>query len=197
MTAEETMSLSAFARKRGVSRVTARKWRDRGLVLIDDNGRVRVAASDALLDGRPEVYRGGRIGGNPPKGAPGTSNGSNGHGEHDMSIAQAINMKENYLALMQQLRYEKATGRLVELEAVTAAVARRFVVVKNQMMGLGSKVAPQVCATSDPAEKLRIINAELQRATSCLDAAETFREIKRSAALSAGIVPDDDEDEVV
>jgi hypothetical protein len=200
MGTKQTMTMTAFAKMRGVSRVTANTWRNRGLVIIADNGRVDVARSNAMLADRAETYRGGVVGGTPKGFRNGSiSNGSNGHDEHDQTIAQAVAEKEHWLALMQQLRYEKATGRLVEIEAVTAAVARRFVVVKNQMMGLGMKVAPQVCATSDPAEKLRIINAELERATSCLDAAETFREIKRAAALSAGIVLDDedDEDEVV
>ena len=64
---EKTDTLSAFARTRGVTRMTMQRWRARGYVLLDKNGRVRVAASNAMLDARPEVYRGGQVGGNPAR----------------------------------------------------------------------------------------------------------------------------------
>jgi len=52
------MRQSAFAAYRGVSRKTVTKWKSRGLLVLKGD-LVDVAASDAALDARPPIYRGG------------------------------------------------------------------------------------------------------------------------------------------
>lgn len=59
MTAEEIMTLAAFARKHHVSRKTVSRWRGAGY-LVTRNGRVCVAESERRLAERPAEYRGGR-----------------------------------------------------------------------------------------------------------------------------------------
>lgn len=63
------MTVSAFARLRGVSRVTVYTWCTRGYVVRDSaDGLVQVAESVAKLDARPLANRGGWLGGTKPGG---------------------------------------------------------------------------------------------------------------------------------
>jgi hypothetical protein len=55
-----TMTQGDFASRLRVSRKTVCNWRSRGLVVLANDGFVDVAASEARLRKRPEVYRGGR-----------------------------------------------------------------------------------------------------------------------------------------
>ena len=60
-TAQVIVSQAEFARLRGVSRATVTHWKRAGRLLLTDDGKVNVAASEELLSQRPETYRGGRI----------------------------------------------------------------------------------------------------------------------------------------
>jgi hypothetical protein len=53
------VSQAEFARRRGVSRKTVTVWKDQGKLVLDADGKVDVAATEALLGQRPETYRGG------------------------------------------------------------------------------------------------------------------------------------------
>jgi len=54
----QTLSQADFARHRGVSKPCVTIWKRQGKIIMDGR-RVDVAASEALLDSRPLVYRGG------------------------------------------------------------------------------------------------------------------------------------------
>jgi len=55
------IAVSEFARRHCVSRLTVRRWRTRGYIVLDPaDGRIDAAASDARLRQRPASYRGGR-----------------------------------------------------------------------------------------------------------------------------------------
>src|ERR1019366_7308967 len=49
-----------FARQRGVTRAALTAWSARGFLVLDDAGLVNVAASNARLDERAEIYKGGQ-----------------------------------------------------------------------------------------------------------------------------------------
>lgn len=59
------ISQRAYARRRGVSVSAVVKWRKLGRIAVLPDGRIDMETSDALLDARPQVYRGGAIGGTP------------------------------------------------------------------------------------------------------------------------------------
>jgi hypothetical protein len=54
----QTLSQADFARHRGVSKPCVTIWKRQGKIVMDGR-KVDVAASEALLDSRPLVYRGG------------------------------------------------------------------------------------------------------------------------------------------
>jgi hypothetical protein len=182
---EKTLTLSAFAKMRGVTRMTVHRWRNRGHVLLDEYGRVRVAASNAMLADRAETYRGGKIGGNAAKNAATNGNGDRRSGPHHLTTAEAIAEKETYLGLMRKLEYEIATGQVVDIGVVTSVVARDYQIVRNRLMGVGLKTG-QMLATCDRVEECQaIIDAELVKALEGLDEDEAFEEIKRQAGATA------------
>lgn len=59
--AKNAMTQADFARYRGVSRVNVTKWKSRGLLVFEADGRVAVTESDARLAARPETFRGGSV----------------------------------------------------------------------------------------------------------------------------------------
>lgn len=180
---EKTLTLSAFAKLRGVTRMTVHRWRDRGHVLLDDKGRVRVAASNAMLADRPEVYRGGRRGGNPAKGVAATVFDDGHRSPNEITTANAIAEKETYLGLMRKLEYEIATGQVVDIAVVTSVVARDYTIMRNQIMGVGIKTGMMLAACDDAEGCQSIIDAEMARALECLDADAAFEDIKRLAGV--------------
>jgi len=54
----QTLSQADFARHRGVSKPCVTIWKRQGKIVMDGR-KVDVAASEALLDSRPAIYRGG------------------------------------------------------------------------------------------------------------------------------------------
>jgi hypothetical protein len=131
----ERMTLKAFAALHGVSRQTASKWRNRGFVISGPDGLVDVAASNALLADRPQVYRGGVKGGNPAKG-----------GVKDMKIAESTRLKETYLAMLAQLRYERAAAKLCEIDAVLPVIKADYAVTRARCMRIAADAAAAIAA---------------------------------------------------
>jgi hypothetical protein len=55
-----TISQKAYAKHRGVAPKTVNTWRRKGRIAALPDGQILKEESDAMLDARPEVYRGGR-----------------------------------------------------------------------------------------------------------------------------------------
>ncbi|WP_267361303.1 MULTISPECIES: hypothetical protein [unclassified Methylobacterium] len=55
-----TETRSAFARRHGVNRSTVGRWEAKGSIVLTVDGLVNVEASEQLLGGRAETYRGGK-----------------------------------------------------------------------------------------------------------------------------------------
>ncbi len=55
-----TETRAAFARRHGVNRSTVGRWEAKGSIVLTVDGLVNVEASEQLLGGRAETYRGGR-----------------------------------------------------------------------------------------------------------------------------------------
>lgn len=160
------VSQAAYARHRKVTPKTVHFWRRNGRVVEVANGQIDMEQSDAMLDARPEVYRGGRKGGG---GAP---------SPQAQGTARAIAMKETYLALTRRLEYERAAGRVCDIEAVENIVASNYAVIRNRLMGLGAKVVPLLDVPNQEQAK-NIIDAEVIRALTELSSHDVYLELKR------------------
>jgi phage terminase Nu1 subunit (DNA packaging protein) len=159
------MNQSEFATLHGVSRKTVTKWKERGwLVFAGDE--VDVDASNANLkkyrrDGVAPVTRTaeGNKRGNKPRAAaapadevtirPGES--AETAAERilvatgaEMDFDEARRVKENYLALLNQLEYDQKAGAVVAVADVARAVGEEYAKVRTRLLSIPAEQAPQI-----------------------------------------------------
>lgn len=61
-----------------------------------------------------------------------------------LSLAQALQLKENYLARHQQLSYDLKAGTVVLIADVTASVAKEYAGVRKKLLAIPAERAPAV-----------------------------------------------------
>ncbi|PWE52290.1 hypothetical protein DEM27_31610 [Metarhizobium album] len=165
------LNQAGYAAHRDVSRKTVTLWKQRGLLVITGQGLVDVAASDKLLlehgikssavtseddvtsqvtdavDIREEAAR-----------------LVSADGEELWSKADAEKVKENYAARLKQLEYDRQSGAVVAIDDVVVAVAAEYAVVRNRLLGIGAKIAPDLTTLQSAEEIKAIIDAEVTEA---------------------------------
>jgi len=77
-------------------------------------------------------------------------------GQPLLSKAGAEQLKENYIALLRQLQYDRESGAVAEIEEITTAVAAEYQLVKNRLFNIGARVAPR-CAMLKSAEEIKAL----------------------------------------
>lgn len=137
-TPPERMNQAAFADLAGVSRKTVTKWKQKGFVVVDDEGLVDVERSVALLRDRGYGNFADVTPAEPAVTPPEEAAAQELTAEELaarliaapefqlLTHAEAERLKENYLALAQRLKYEREAGRLVLAEEVEARHAARW-----------------------------------------------------------------------
>lgn len=159
------MNQSEFATLHGVSRKTVTKWKERGWLVFEGAG-LDVEASNALVakyrrDGSDVVTQAGP--GNKPllKTAAVTSalkRVTIQPGETveqattriliatgaDMNLDEAKRVKENYLALREQLDYDRNARLVVAVEDVSRAVGDEYAKVRSRLLAIPSEHAPRI-----------------------------------------------------
>lgn len=156
----ELTSLAKYAKRHGVKPQAATKWRKSGyLVLI---GRmVDVKASDAKLKAnmlgkfKPAKLVDGLVDGSVDEtdgwlmvdegetaAAAAERILSTGGAQWDFSEAKRV--KENYLALLNQLDYDIKSGEVVLVSDVAKAVGAQFAIVRTKLLGLAANNAPRL-----------------------------------------------------
>jgi phage terminase Nu1 subunit (DNA packaging protein) len=156
-----------FARLRGVSRAALTAWQQKGfLVLSLDGKRVDVEASNALLDARPAVHKGGicsptsaerkqRSPAAPASVIPDAPVGS-------WSTAEAIRRKESANALMRQLEYEQKSGRLLPADEVEALWRGHITDARKRLLTVPSRVCARIAHLSRA--EVEVIDREIRDA---------------------------------
>ena len=175
-----------FARARGVSRKTVTQWKKAGLVVLAADGAVDVEASEKLLAGRPNVYRGGKTTASPApdSNASGVSSAvdnppdevetpTNGNGSDvgarlgDISLekimqatgwshAEAVKIKETFLALLRVQEYQQKAGELLPRQQT-----RLFII--DILLRVRSKLLAMPAATAAPVHALKTVAEVRQR----------------------------------
>ncbi len=159
------MNQSEFATLHGVSRKTVTKWKERGWLVFEGDG-LDVEASNALVakyrrDGSDVVTPAGQ--GNKPilKTSVVTSalkRVTIQPGETveqattriliatgaDMNLDEAKRVKENYLALREQLDYDRNARLVVAVEDVSRAVGDEYAKVRSRLLAIPSEHAPRI-----------------------------------------------------
>lgn len=169
-----TETQSAFAKRKGVSAKTVSIWKQAGHLSMTPDGLVKVEESEWLLAERPATRRGGKTKGSAPS-APATKPMSSDEGGAAAeaaerfikqtgglhSHAEAARIKENFLAALRQLEYDRESGKVVEIAVVGAAVVTEYAKVRNKVLGIGSRVAHRLAAMRSPEEIKALIDAEV------------------------------------
>jgi phage terminase Nu1 subunit (DNA packaging protein) len=167
-TGRSKVSQAQFAQLRKVDPSTVTLWKRQGYLVVDKHGLIDVAQSNAKLKARPSTYRGGKTATViPDEDANGLADEAlqrlrDAHAP--LSLAEAQRVKENYLAKLRQLEFDKLTGQVVHIDDVVKEVAAVFSTVKNVLRGLPSKLAPRVLACADAQEAEEIMRADIDQA---------------------------------
>jgi hypothetical protein len=156
---------AAFATLHGVSRKTVTKWKERGWLEFQGD-LVDVEASNALLkkyrcDGIDSVTQ------PVTQAEPGNKSGSGKNqvtrvtieaGESaeqaavrllvasgaDMDLDEARRVKENYLALLNQLEYDRESGAVVAVADVVKLVGEEYARVRTRLLAIPAEQAPRI-----------------------------------------------------
>lgn len=153
----KTETQAAFARRRGVSKAAVAKWKAKGLLSMTADGLVEIEESEWRLDGRASAYRGGKT--RAQKVAE-RETGRRPTIESDespadaaerivketgvpYSHAEAVRIKENYLALLRQIEFDLKSGAVVPIDMVIAAIVTEYAKVRNKVLNIGVRVAPR------------------------------------------------------
>jgi len=158
-----------YARRHGVSKPAVGKWEERGWLVMSE-GKVDVEESDKLLKkfrspSDPRAKRGAAATGKPTASKPESAvnrqppraalkrAGESSQQAADRLIAsvganlsydEARTLKENYLALLNQLEYDERSGAVVKAEDVAAVVGAELATVRTKLLAIPSEHAPRI-----------------------------------------------------
>ncbi|ECY3258055.1 hypothetical protein AU577_15675 [Salmonella enterica subsp. enterica serovar Alachua] len=165
------MNQAEFAKRHGVSRKTVTAWKDRGWLVFDGRD-IDADKSDALLAKyRKSIQR------EPAAPSPRTAvlraesssddivNQLLARGDPGMSLDEARRLKENYLALLTQLEYEKKEGEIVDISVARNVLFSTYRAQRDSWLNWPARVAPLMAADLDvPADKMtEILNEHVHK----------------------------------
>ena len=133
------MTQAQYARHRGKSPQYIGKLAKAGILVM--RGRlVDAAASDAVLDDKPDD-------------AP--------SGQQPTTFAQARLAREVFSAKLKKLEYETRIGKLVPTDEVSIKWYTLGRQIRDRVLGIASKLAPQLAAETDVRRVREILDTEL------------------------------------
>lgn len=153
-----TMTQTEYAKHAGVDRKTIGRWVKAGKYVVLDGSLIDVEATDKALimlrDGQDPRTK------NASKNKPAKADiGLKDNSDTDEAVKQimletgaemtreeASRVKENYLALLTKLEFEKADDQLVELSVAEAVLFKAFRQQRDAWMNWPSRVAPLMAA---------------------------------------------------
>jgi hypothetical protein len=150
---EQFLTQAAFARLRGVARKTVTHWKNLGLLVFAPDGRIDVAASEARIDARPEVRKGGKTNRRAPAAdlAPSVAAALDAVLPEAASwtTSEANRRKEIALALTRQLEYDLKAENAVEIASVVATVQAEYGILRDRLLQLPGKLSDRVTGLPD------------------------------------------------
>ena len=165
-----------FAKRRGVSRMAVTKWKASGMLVMRGD-LVDVEASDARLkkyrrDGLPKPTKA-----TPKRGAAKAKAVAPKRGETSSQAAERIalsvapfdlqearRIKENYLALLNQLEYDQRSGTVVAVEDVAGAIGQQLARVRTRLLAIPAECAPRVATLKTVPEVHAALSAAITEA---------------------------------
>lgn len=156
------MSKTQYAKARGVSTESVRKWKHRGWLVLTSDGKVDVEKSDARIT----AMRSNR-GGDHSKPAAEKPAGSRDTVFHDAKLREQVARAD-----MAELERDEKAGRLVLRAAVEKAARDDGVRLRDAVISVPVRIASRLALESDPVEVERLLDAELRRALAGIEPGE-------------------------
>jgi phage terminase Nu1 subunit (DNA packaging protein) len=147
-----TMSQAEYARHRGKSRQYVSRLAARGILVVR-GGRVDVAASDAVLDDKPVDVE--------PSPEATAARPAGDATQPAGSFAQAKTAEMIFRAKLRKLEYETRTGKFISADEVKVKWFQITRQIRDKLLGLPSKLAPQLAALNDMKEIRDLLDAEI------------------------------------
>lgn len=151
-----------LAAEHGVSKPAVTKWDRAGHIVYAGDGKVDMDATDARLRsvclGKFSTSAdGAKRRGKPASELTGAVNTEDGDSASDqvaarlirafgpeMTLEEARRVKENYLALLNQLEYDKESATVVRIEDSARMVAEAFARVRTRLLAIAPERAPVI-----------------------------------------------------
>ena len=146
---DKLMSQAEYARHRGKSRQYISRLAKAG-VLVMRGGKVNAAASDAVLDDRPEPVS-ERVVAASSEGAPSGT-----------TFAQAKTADMVFKAKLRKMEYDVRMGKLVEAELVKQRWSTIYRLIVDRILAWPNRLAPEVAALTDERQVREAILREAQ-----------------------------------
>lgn len=96
--------------------------------------------------------------------------------ENPTTITQADLVEKIYKGKLARLKYEEAVGELVRIDEVAATVATEYSRVRARLLGIASKLAPDVALTDDESKCRALIENAIVDALKELSADATIQQ---------------------
>ncbi|WP_029529725.1 hypothetical protein [Pseudomonas sp. S9] len=169
----DVLSKSQFAASRGWSKSYVSKLVKTGRLIETPDGKVDVAATNALLDETSDPSKAGvaerheqeriskGVTAHIKPGSEVSDSSSKVVGKPDFQKARAH--REHYLALLAEDEYLKQHGHLVEVGAVETAAFDTGRMLRDLLLGLPKQISPELAALSDPWEVERLLTTGMRR----------------------------------
>lgn len=171
----EGLSITAYARHRGVSHVAVLKAIKAGRIEKEPDGTIDPAKADAAWERNTNQAQKRKTAKRPSEkdaeshvGPPIVNSGP--------SFAQSRAIKEAYNARLAKLAYEEKSGALVRTDTVKVAWFNTLRVVRDRALNLPDRLAPLLAAETDPKIVRDLLEEELR--TVLTDAADAIANLQ-------------------
>jgi phage terminase Nu1 subunit (DNA packaging protein) len=147
--ARQLLSQADYARHRRVSRQYISRLAKAG-VLVMRGRKVDVAASDAVLDDRPD------------KVSQAATSGPVEPGAQTTTYAQAKLADMVFRAKLRRLEFETKSGKLIPADEVKVQWFKLARQIRDKLLAVPSKLAPQLAALSEVREVRELLDGEIE-----------------------------------
>lgn len=184
-----TMGVVQYARHRGVDQALISRWKAKGRLVLDGEGRILVRASDAVLANDLHPTKGGnfraRAAQDAPQAAPAAEGASTlapsragalglaGASSTGFTLAEAAREEKFRRAQLLTLEIAERAGRLVEAEAVEREAFGRARLAQQALLSIPDRLAVRLAAETSAHRVHELMLAEIRRVVAKIAGAAT------------------------
>lgn len=181
---------AAFARLHGWNRSTATKYAKQNRLVLTEDGRVDVEASNAKLAAtadpskigvseRHEAERQLKAGDAAPAVSPSSSSSPriDVNDESYLALQKSRAEHEAHRAAIAKMDREEREGKLVDAETVRKAAAKAARAARSALMNLPSRLGPLLAAQNDQAKCIVMLETEIRAICEQLAGDQPYRDV--------------------